>query len=97
VLHTSLCPSSGYLTNALHEDDKPVDSDLVQGYKDIFIKVKEWGAFGGSDIRRNGLSIYVGTSPKFVAEFERELDSEPGLAPDARCILDHSFDTDWSM
>ena len=95
----SLFPSSRYLTNALPEGD--VDSALVREYEDIFIKVNNWGTFEDSDIEQNGLRQYVeyvdGTVPDFVAEFERELDSKPGLAPDVSCFLDHSFDADWSM
>ena len=94
MLHTSLCPSSGYLTNALHEGDKPVDWNLVREYQDIFINVKEWGAFGASDISRNGLRIYVDDGvPDFVAKFEVEFDSKPSLAPDVCCFLGNSFDT----
>lgn len=77
---------------------RPIDSGLVGDYEDIFIYVKRWGTFEGSDISRNGLRIYDdGTLPDFVTEFEQKLDSEPGLAHDVRCILDHSFDADWSM
>jgi len=99
VLHTSLCPSSGYLTNALHEGAKPVDSDLVQEYKNIFIKVNGWGSFEYSDIKENGLCQYDDRAivPDFVAEFERKLDSKPGLASDVYCFLDHSFNADGSM
>ena len=91
---TSLCPSSGYLTNALHEGDRPVNSDFGGEYQDIFINVKDWGAFDASDISRNGLRIYVdGVVPDFVAKFEVELDSKPRLAPDVCCFLGYSFDT----
>ena len=84
--------SSGYLTSLLPEGNKSVE------YKDIFINVKRWGAFEGSDVERNGLKIYVnGTVPDFVAEFERRLDEKPGLAPDVCCSLDHSFDADALM
>jgi hypothetical protein len=93
-----LCTSSGYLTNPLPEGDKPVDSGLVRDYEDIFIKVKNWGAFEGSDIERNGLHKYRdGTVPDFVTEFERELDGKPCLASDVCCFLDCSFDADGSM
>jgi hypothetical protein len=71
---------------------------LVRNYEDIFIKVKEWGAFEGSDIEGNGLREYGGgTVPDFVADFERELDGKPRLASDVCCFLDYSFDTDESM
>jgi hypothetical protein len=93
----SLFPTSGYLTNALSKDDRPVNLQFVQDYEDIFIKVKEWGAFERSDIDRNGLRIYVdGTVPDFVAKFKQELDSKPGLDPDVCCFLDYCFDADGS-
>jgi len=70
-------------------DDKPLDSGLVREYEDIFIKVKQWGAFESSDIERNGLRIYVdGTVPDFVAEFERELHRKAGLTPYARSVFE---------
>ena len=96
MLHTFLCPSSGYLTNPLPEGDD-VDLGVLREYEDIFIKVKRWGAFEGSDIKGNGLRKYVGTVPDFVAEFERKSDGKPGLAPDVCCFLDHSSDADGSM
>jgi hypothetical protein len=81
----------GKHVHALHED---VDSGLVQEYKDIFNKVKEWGSFEYFDIKRNGLRKYGDATRlcDFVAEFERKLDSKPGLASDVCCFLDHSFD-----
>jgi hypothetical protein len=95
VLHTTLSPSLGYLTNAPPEG---VGASLVKEYKDILIKVGEWGAFEASDIKRNDLDIFFhGTVPDFVAKFERELDRKPGLAPDVCCLLDHTFDADRSM
>jgi hypothetical protein len=66
----------------LQEGDEPVDSDLVQEYKHMFIKVNEWGSFEDSDIVRNGLRDCGTRVPDFVAEFERKLDSKPGLASD---------------
>lgn len=85
--HTSFCPSSGYLTNALPEGDKSVDWGVVREYEDFFIKAKRWGAFEGSDIDGNSLGRNVdGTVPDFVAEFERKLDGKPGLAPDM-CVF----------
>jgi hypothetical protein len=100
VLHTSLCPSSGYLTNAPPEGDKAVDSGLVRDYGNILIKVKEWGVFEDSDIERNGIRMCSNNRtpvPDFVAKFERNLDSKPGLAPDVCCFLDYSFDADRSI
>lgn len=74
-----------------------IDSALIREYKDIFIKVNDWGTFKDSDIKRNGLRKHV-DCPDFAAEFERELDSKPGLALDVCCcFLDHSFDADGSM
>jgi len=77
----------------------PVDSDLVDEYKDTFVKVKDWGGFDEFDIDRNELLAVEShlRVPDFVAEFERELDSEPGLAPDVCCFLDYTFDADWSL
>jgi hypothetical protein len=98
VLHTSLCPCLGYLTNTLPEANRPVQLGFAGDYEDIFIKVKAWGTFMGSDIEENGLQIhYYGAVPEFVAEFEQKLDSKPGLAPDVCCFLDHSFDADGSL
>lgn len=75
-----------------------IDSALIREYKDIFIKVNDWGTFKDSDIKRNGLRRCVdGTVPEFLAEVERELDSKPGLALDVRCYFNHSFDADGSM
>jgi hypothetical protein len=92
-----LCPSSGY-PNPLLEGGKPPDSDFVREYEDFFIKVKQWGAFEGSDIEGNGLRSNVhGTVPDFVVEFERELDDKPGLDPDVCRFLDYSSDADGSM
>jgi hypothetical protein len=86
--------------NPLPEGDKPVDSDFIGEYEDIFIKVKEWGTFVESDIQRNG--IYMCSEdgapvPDFVTDLERELDSKRGLAADVCCFLGYSFDADGSM
>ncbi len=71
---------------ALPEGDEFVDSALVREYEDIFIKVKEWGAFESSDIERNNLRMYVdGTVSDFVAKFERELQSKTGSG--TLCVL----------
>jgi hypothetical protein len=99
VLHTFLCPISGYLTNTLPEGDKLLDSAHVKEYEDIFIKVNGLGAFESSDIERNGIHVSYNRTlvPDFVAKFEQELDSKPGLAPDVCCFLDYSFDADGSV
>jgi hypothetical protein len=87
VLHTLFCPSSGNPTNPFLEGDRPVDSDLVREYADIFVRVEGWGGFESSDVEGNDLGRYVnGTVPDFVAEFERKLDGKPGLAPDVCCF-----------
>jgi len=84
--------------NVLPKGDKPVDSGLVREYKDIFIKVKKWGAFESFDIKWNGLCIYVDeTVPDFVTEFKRELHRKVGLTPYVCCFLDYSFGADGSM
>ena len=83
--------------NVPPEGNVVVDSEsaLAREYKDIFIKVKKWGAFEWSDVRRNGLNIlYTGTAPEFVVDFEQKLNSKPCLAPDVCRFLDHSFDAD---
>ena len=92
----SLCPSSGQLTNAGPEGE-PVDSDLVREYKDIFIKVKMWGAFEEFDIQEN--EIYMCNEVRapvldFVTNLEQKLDRRRGLAvaDDVCCFFDHSFD-----
>ena len=54
VFNASLCPSSGYLTNFLHEGGVPVGSPLIREYQDVFIKVNAWGTFEASDIGNNG-------------------------------------------
>ena len=58
--------------------------------------MKQWGAFEASDIRRNGLDIYVnGTVPNFVAEFEQELDSKLAqLVSDTIDVVGHSTTND---
>jgi hypothetical protein len=84
-----------YLTNAL-----PEGQVFLRDYKDIFIKVKERGAFKSSDVEGNSIHICGddGTPvPDFVAEFERELQSKAGLAPDTCCFPDYSFDANGSM
>jgi len=50
----------------------PVDSDLVDEYKDTFVKVKDWGGFDEFDIDRNELLAVEShlRVPDFVAEFE---------------------------
>ena len=65
-------PSPGYLTSALPEGDRPLDSALVQEYKDIFIRLGKWGALKHSGIYGNGLREYRTRTrvPDFVAEFE---------------------------
>jgi hypothetical protein len=91
----SLFPTSGYLTNALSKDNRPLRDVFDEHYQDIFIKVKQWGAFEESDIEANGLHEYRdGTLPDFVAKFNQELDSKPGLDPEVCCFLDHRFDAD---
>jgi hypothetical protein len=85
--------------------DQDLTNPLLEGeavnyreYEDIFIEVKQWGAFEGSDIEENGLRSYGdGTVPDFVVEFERKLDGKPSLAADVCCFLDHSSDADGSM
>jgi hypothetical protein len=90
----------GFLTNALPEGDKPVDSGFVRECGDFFIKVNEWGALEESDIGKN--RIYMCSEdgarvPDFVAELERKLAGKPGLAADVCCFLDYSFGADGSM
>ncbi len=101
MLHTtSLCPSSGYLSIPLPEGDKPVDSVFVREYEDIFVKVKQWGAFEEFDVVGDEIHMCseVGAPvPDVVTDLERELDSRPGLALDVCCFLDHSFDAEGSM
>jgi hypothetical protein len=82
---TSLCPSSGYLTNTLRKATI-LDSDLVIQYKDIFIKVKEWGVFQHSDLECNDIHTCEEVPP-FVAEFEQKLDKKPGVAPEVCYFL----------
>ena len=95
---------SGYLTNALPEDGRPLDLDFVKAYEDTSTEVKEWGLFESSDIERNGIRMSRRNRtpvPGFVAKFERELDSKPGLAAslalDVCCFLDYPFDADGSV
>jgi hypothetical protein len=73
---------------------------FVGDYEDIFIKVKEWGAFDGSDIERSGIRMFsegCAPVPDFVANLEQKLDSKPGLDPDVCFFLDHCFNADWLM
>lgn len=77
-----------------------VSADFVKAYEDTFINVKEWGVFESSDIERNGIRMSrrnKATVPGFVAEFERELDSKPGLALDVCRFFDYPFDADGSV
>jgi hypothetical protein len=100
VLHMSLDPCSGYLTNPLPEDDRLDGLGFVEDYEDIFITVTEWGAFQASDIERNWIRISsegCTPAPDFVADLEQKLDSKPGLESDVCCFPDHSFDADESM
>ncbi len=57
--------------------------DHLQEYKDIFLKVKNWGKLEESDIERNQIeeAQYVMTIPNFVATFERKLVRKPRLPP----------------
>ena len=66
-----------------------LDSDLVREYRDTFVIVKKWDSFDSSYIDLNNI-WEVNWAPDFVAEFERMLDSKPGLAPDVRPFLDSS-------
>jgi hypothetical protein len=61
--------------------------------------VKEWGAFESFDVEENDLGRNVNgtTVPDFAAEFERNLDGKPGLAPDVSCSLYYSSDSDLSI
>ncbi len=99
MLHTSLCPSSGYLTNAGPEGE-PVNSDFVGEYEDIFIKVIQWHAFEESDMVGNDIYICGEVAvrvPDVVTDLLQKLDYKPGLAADVCYFLDHSFDTDGSI
>ena len=92
MLHISLCPSSGYLTNAPPEDDRPVDLYFVREYEETFIKVNSWGGFESSDVERNSIRMCSDRTPvpDFVAEFEQELVRKPRLALDVCYFLDYS-------
>jgi len=50
-------------------------------YSDTFIHVSKWGSFDFSDIDENEVRdmTWVTSVPDFVTNFERELDSKPGL------------------
>ena len=66
--------------NKLREVEGIRNSALVKKYKNIFICVNKWGAFGQSDIDR------CKTVPGFVTRFEQELYEKPGVATDV-CYL----------
>ena len=51
--------------------------------------MKKWDSFDSSDEDSNNL-WKVDWAPDFVAQFERMLDSKPGLAPDVGSFLDSS-------
>ena len=76
-------------TDEYAEDKRSLDSDLVKEYRDIFIVVENWDSFDRLDMNLNNL-WEVDWSPDFVAEFERMLDSKPGLAPDVGSFLNSS-------
>jgi len=59
--------------------------------------VNRWGSFEHSDIERNDIDVWDGTTPNYVRKSERELERKPGLAPDVCYFLDYSFDADRSM
>jgi hypothetical protein len=67
-------------------------SELVEKYKVMFIKVHQWEKFQYSDIALNNIYAYNGTNtapaPDFVTNFERMLDTKPGLRPGIPCSLD---------
>jgi len=71
--------------NMLREVEGIRNSALVKKYKNIFICVNKWGAFGQSDIDRNKIHRCK-TVPGFVTRFEQELDEKPGVATDV-CYL----------
>jgi hypothetical protein len=97
----SLSSISGYVTSVLLEGFEPVpvppEEKFAREYNDIFIKVRAWGSFEGPDIERNNIDIHWEAVPEFVAKFEQELDSEPGVAHDVCCFLHHFFYADRSM
>jgi hypothetical protein len=100
VLHTSLCPSSGYLTNLLLlEDETQSTSEIyLSECEDIFVKVEKWRSACKGDITDNDIRLHElegssrsGTGdmvlPGFVKEFNGELDRTPSLDP-VRCFVD---------
>jgi hypothetical protein len=84
-----LLTSSACLTVTLPEDKRVLNSDYLEEYEGIFIKVKTRGGFESSDIELNDVKR-TRSVPGFVAEFERTLDSQPGLARNVRSFLDSS-------
>jgi len=87
VLHTSLCPSSEYLTNTLpvveYNQERIVRVEPLQVYKDIFIKVKNWGKFEHSDIARNQLydAQDIMVMPDLVTAFEQQVGQKATSTP----------------
>ena len=80
-----------YLMNTLPEGELKEINHLPE-YKDLFIKVNNWGTFERSDIKRNQLEdtermIIL----NFVTTFEQKLVRKPRLHPDVCCLLDLSF------
>jgi hypothetical protein len=89
-----LCPGSGCLTNTLPEvqQEQIRHVDSLHEYKDVFLKVKNWGKFEHSDIERNQIEEVRNwmTIPYFVRTFERKLVRKLRLHHDVSCFLDLS-------
>jgi len=72
----------------ISDDFKDVDQ-----YRDIAIKVKNWGIFERSDIERNQIRATPNTAtiPNYVTTFEQMLTRKPVIRPNVRRFPDLSL------
>ena len=80
------------ITGPQHDAGTPVeDPEVVKLYRDIIIQVHKWGDYTELDVIQNEIKANTEIPvPRFVAEFEEKLDSNPGVAPDVRDFLESS-------
>ncbi|KZT07817.1 uncharacterized protein LAESUDRAFT_107131 [Laetiporus sulphureus 93-53] len=84
LVHLVLVARPPAITGPQHDAGTPVeDPEVVKLYRDIIIQVHKWGDYTELDVIQNEIKANTEISvPRFVAEFEEKLDSNPGLAPD---------------
>ncbi|KZT00389.1 uncharacterized protein LAESUDRAFT_556213 [Laetiporus sulphureus 93-53] len=84
LVHLVLVARPPAITGPQHDAGTPVeDPEVVKLYRDIIIQVHKWGDYTELDVVQNEIKANTEISvPRFVAEFEEKLDSNPGVAPD---------------